>query len=67
MCRGTEENRNKTRSMEIHQGGKKNMDGSGRISMEDWGEHFMSRLERTSQQQTTAGRWTEGEEKKDRK
>ena len=34
--------------------------------MEDWREHFMTRLKGTSQQQTNAGRQTEGDEKIDR-
>ena len=35
---------------------------SGRISLEDWKEHFMTEFEGTSHRQTNAGKWTEVEE-----
>ena len=39
---------------------------SGRISIEDWREHFMTKLEGSSQQQTNVGIETEGDEEIDR-
>ena len=65
ICRGTEkiETRQEARKF-IRRERRTWTEVSGRISMEDWREHFMTRLDGTSQQQTNAARRTEGEEEK---